>query len=236
VRPADLVAFDVDGTLVRGPDDRTVWEVLNERFTGRVDHDKERYKLYRQGKLSYADWVGLDIGGWREAGARRHDLVAAFSSLRLVDGTREALSALEKAGYRLFVVSGTLDVMLETLYPDHRFEEVYSNHVGFDPDGRISHWRATPFDMEGKAELLRALAAREEIPLARCAFVGDSGNDLWIARAAGLSVAFNPKCPDLEREADAVVRSDDLRDILPYLLEGACRPPREPSTPPVARK
>jgi phosphoserine phosphatase len=218
VRPADLVAFDVDGTLVRGPQDRTVWEVLNERFTGCADHDRERYRLYRQGKLSYAEWVGLDVAGWRDAGARRADLIAAFSVLRLVDGTREALAELAAAGYRLFVVSGTLDLLLETLYPDHSFEEVYANHVGFDGEGRISHWRATPFDMEGKAELLRALALREDIPLARCAFVGDSSNDVWIARAAGLSVAFNPKCPDLEREVDAVVRSDDLRDLLPHLL------------------
>jgi HAD superfamily phosphoserine phosphatase-like hydrolase len=218
VRAADLVAFDVDGTLVRGPRERTVWEVLNERFTGCADHDRVRYGLYREGKLSYAEWVGLDVASWRDAGARREDLIAAFSVLRLVDGTREALAELADAGCRLFVVSGTLDLMLETLYPDHRFEEIYANRVGFDGEGRITHWQATPFDMEGKAELLRALALREDIPLARCAFVGDSSNDVWIAQTAGLSLAFNPKCPELEGAVDAVVRSEDLRDILPHLL------------------
>ena len=33
MRPYDLIAFDVDGTLIRGPNGWTVWEVLNERFT-----------------------------------------------------------------------------------------------------------------------------------------------------------------------------------------------------------
>ena len=108
--------------------------------------------------------------------------------------------------------------MLETIFPDHPFEEVYCNHIGFDDAGRISHWKATPFDMRGKAELLRGIAMREEIPLARCAFVGDSGNDQWIAREAGFTIAFNSNSHELEEAADVVVRSSDLRDLLPHLL------------------
>ena len=219
--PFDLIAFDVDGTLVWGPDGMTVWEVLNLKFTGTAEWNKERYAEYKAGRLSYADWVALDIEGWRKAGARREDLVAALAPLRLIEGVRETTSALRDAGYRLVVISGTLDLMLDTLFPDHPFEEVYANHIGFDGDGRIEHWRATPFDMTGKAEALRGLALRESIPLKRCAFVGDSSNDLWIAKTAGFTVAFNPRCEDFEREADAVVRSEDFRDILPHLLDGA---------------
>lgn len=219
VRPFDLVGFDVDGTLVQEPDGRTVWEVLNERFTGRADHNAERFALYRTGKLSYAEWVALDIGSWREAGAKRDDLVAAFAPLRLVDGAREALETLKRAGYRIVVISGTLDLMLNTLLPDAPFDEVFANHVGFDDDGAIDHWRATPFDMEGKAEALRAVALRQGVPLSRCAYVGDSSNDVWIARVAGFTVAFNPKSPDLEEVADVTVRAGDLRAILPHFVE-----------------
>jgi len=215
-RPYDLVAFDVDGTLVQEPADRTVWEVLNERFTGRADHNVERYALYRAGKLSYAEWVEMDVTGWRDAGATREELIAAFAPLRVVDGTRETLEALAGAGYRLVVISGTLDLMLHTLLPGAPFEEIYCNHLGFDGRGRISHWKATPFDMEGKAKVFRALAMRLGVPLARCGFVGDSDNDVWVAREAGFTVAFNPKSPELEQAADVTVRSDDLRAILPH--------------------
>src|SRR6185295_11635441 len=127
-------------------------------------------------------------------------------------------SRLKAGGMRLVVISGTLDLLLDTFFPEHPFDEIYSNHIGFDDEERISHWRATPFDMQGKAQALRAVALREGIPLSRCAFVGDSSNDVWIARAAGFSVAFNPKCEELEREASVVVRSDDLRSVLPHLL------------------
>jgi len=213
------VAFDIDGTLVQEASNLTVWEVLNKRFTGRGDHNEERYAQYRAGKISYADWVDLDVGGWRDAGATRDDLIAAFAPLKLVEGTREALSALKDAGLRLIVISGTLDLMLHTLLPDPPFDEIYANHIGFDDEGKISHWRATPFDMEGKAQVLRAVALREGIPLARCGYVGDSENDVWVGREAGFTVAFNPKSSELERIADAAIRSDDLRSILPYFLE-----------------
>ncbi len=214
----ELVAFDVDGTLVNGPDDFTVWEVLNQHFTGRPEVNRERYARYKAGTLSYAEWVELDVTGWRDAGARRESIVAALAPLRLVDGARETLETLKQHGMRVVAISGTLDVMLDTIFPDHPFDEVHANHIGFDDEGKIDHWEATPFDMHGKAQLLRGIAMREGVPLSRCAFVGDSSNDVWIAREAGLAIAFNPKCEELIEVSGAVVRSSDVRDVLPHLL------------------
>jgi phosphoserine phosphatase len=218
VRRFDLVAFDVDGTLVTHPEEKTVWQVLNEAFTGTADRNLERMEMYRTGRLSYAEWVALDVGSWRDAGATRGDLVAAFGALRLVAGAREAMAALKREGSRLAVISGTLDLLLDTLFPDHPFDDVYTNRLTFDEAGRIASWWATPFDMDGKAEALRAIAEREVVALDRCAFVGDHSNDLSAARIAGFAVAFNPKCRELEEIAGAVVRSEDLRDVLPHLI------------------
>jgi phosphoserine phosphatase len=214
----DLIAFDIDGTLVEHADHKTVWEVLNLRFTGDDSMNRERYAAYLEGTLSYAEWVALDISGWRDAGARRDDIVAALEPLKLVGGTRDTLAALHEHGSRLVVISGTLDIVLDTLLPDHPFDEVYCNRIQFADNGRILAWSATPFDMNGKSVALKAIAMRESIPLSRVAFVGDSANDVWIAREAGFTVALNPKSDELEQIADAVVRSRDARDILPHLL------------------
>ena len=193
--------------------------MLNREFIGSAEINRQRYEDFKAGRLSYSDWVALDIGGWKKVGVTRDELIAAFGALELVPGTREALDSLKQQGTRLVVISGTLDLMLNTLLPDPPFDEIHANHIGFDQDGKISHWRATPFDMQGKEKLLRAISLREKIPLRRCGFVGDSSNDVWIARAAGRSVAFNPRCEELEQVADVVVRSDDLRDLLPHLTE-----------------
>jgi phosphoserine phosphatase len=217
-RRFDLVAFDVDGTLVEHPEGKTVWEVLNRRFTGNEGTNQERLEAYRAGLLTYADWVSLDVEGWRRAGATRAEIASSFAPLRLVRGARETLDRLKQAGLGLVVISGTLDLLLETLLPGAPFDEIHCNRLHFDPDGKIASWTATPFDMAGKTECLRAIAARRGIPLSRTAFVGDSANDVWIAREAGLTIAFNPKSEEFERLAHVVVRSDDLRAILPHLI------------------
>jgi len=217
-RKFDLVAFDVDGTLVHHRQDKTVWEVLNRRFTGRDDQNDLRWDLYKRGKISYAEWVALDIASWRDAGATRDEITKSFGELTLIDGARETLTELKSHGARLAVISGTLDLVLDVLFPDHPFDEVYTNRLVFDAEGKISHWHATPFDMDGKGIALRSIALREDIPLARCAFVGDHANDLAAAAIAGCSIAFNPKSTELAEIASAVVRSRDLRDILPHLI------------------
>jgi phosphoserine phosphatase len=215
----DLVAFDIDGTLVVSPDGVTVWEVLNQKFLGTTEMNKERYALYKEGELTYSDWVALDVAGWRKAGATREEIVSGFAPLKLVPGARETLSALQENGIGLFAISGTLDLMINTLFPDHPFERIFANELHFDDGGNIAGWLATPFDMEGKPRALRMIASMKSVPLDRCAFVGDSSNDVWIAREAGFTVAFNPDSDELEKLAGAVVRSSDMRDILPHLLE-----------------
>ena len=214
----DLIAFDIDGTLVRHPKNYTVWEVLNKRFLGTPEINVERYARYKKGELSYADWVALDIGGWREAGATRETILEAFSELSLVPDTRETLDRIAETGARMYVISGTIDVMLHALLPDAPFHEIYCNHLGFEEDGQIAHWRPTPFDMNGKQTLLETLSQREGIPLDRCAYVGDSDNDRWIFDVAGLAIAFQPKTDLIRKHADVIIEDESLTATLPYLL------------------
>ena len=219
MRRFGLVCFDVDGTLVSHPSEKVVWQLLNERFLGTDALNEERYHRYTSGQISYPEWVAMDIGDWVEAGATRAAVLEEIAALRLVEGARETLAALKDAGCRLAVISGTLDICLETLFPDHPFDEVYTNRIRFGEGGLIVGWDATPFDMEGKARALREIAEREGISLEDTAFVGDHRNDVAAAREAGFAIAFNPKSVEIEDAADVVVRSGDLRAVLPYLLD-----------------
>lgn len=215
-RRVDLVCFDVDGTLVEHPEGKVVWQLLNRRFLGDDSINRDRLKAYREGRISYADWVELDVGDWVSRNATREQMVEAMAELRLVPGTRATLNELVRRGYRLAVISGTLDLTLELLLPEHPFEEVHSNRVEFDAEGRLVGWAATPFDMDGKARALREMARRRGLPLERCAFVGDHLNDVEVAREAGYAVAFRPKCDELREVADLVLDDPDLRSLLPH--------------------
>ena len=200
-----LIAFDVDGTLVDHPQGKVIWELLNNRFAGDDSINHSRYRDYKEGRIDYATWVALDVEGWMAGGATRHEMMEEVRRLRPLAGVVETLHALRDRGYLLAVISGTLDIVLEEHFPEHPFSQVYTKRLRFDAEGRLSGWEATPYDMDGKARALRELAALYNLPVSRCAFVGDNMNDLGVAAIAGFTVAFNPKVPELEKLAHRVV-------------------------------
>ncbi|MFH1130842.1 MAG: HAD family phosphatase [Pseudomonadota bacterium] len=213
----DLVAFDVDGTLIGSESQKVVWQLLNEFFSCDPKTNEQRYKAYLRREITYAEWVDLDVQQWVDADATRAQLAEVITSkLYLMPGARQAVDALQNIGYRLVVISGTLDLTLDLLFPDHPFDEVFTNKIWFDEEQRIAGWKATPYDMEGKAEALLDISKRMGIPQERTVYVGDNVNDLQVLEAAGLSIAYEPKHPSVEQAADHVVR-EDLRGILAYL-------------------
>jgi phosphoserine phosphatase len=212
-----LVAFDVDGTLVESADGRVVWQLLNASHGSAPEENRRRYQAFMSGEISYPEWVDLDIGSWQASGATRTQLAAAIrDGLFPAPGALETIRELKSRGYRLAVISGTLDLTLELLLPSHPFEAVFTNKIWFDEAGLIAGWRATPYDNAGKAEALERVAAEMGLTPADAVFVGDNINDLEVMARAGLAVAFNPKAPKVETAADHVLRAD-LRGLLKLL-------------------
>lgn len=217
MKSIDLIAFDVDGTLVRHPTGHVIWEILNLRYGNTVEVNRQRYAKFLRGELTYEEWVALDVTGWIAAGATRDEIMESVAEFNLVDGAREAVHALKDQGYKLAVISGTIDVVLDGLFPDHPFDDVFTNHVYFDDEGKLASWKATPYDGHGKATALRQIAERHGVPLLRSAFVGDGDNDVPVLGVSGFFVAFQPRSPKLERGADVVIREDNLHG-LPALI------------------
>jgi phosphoserine phosphatase len=214
-----LVAFDVDGTLVENENGWVVWQVLNRRYLGDETINARRFRAYLDGEMSYAEWVRLDIEGWKAGGANRAGIERAIREhLRLTPHSERVLRELKRRGYVLAVVSGTLDIVLEVLLPEHPFSHVYTNRIAFDEAGEIAGWEATPYDMGGKADALRMLAASLGLSPAELAFVGDHVNDRAALELVGFPVLYDPKHEQLEALARHVLpagRLDLLLDLFP---------------------
>jgi phosphoserine phosphatase len=213
-RSYDLICFDVDGTLVRHPTGKVIWEVLNRRFTGDDRINTERHRWYNEGRITYPQWVEMDVQGWIDAGATRAEIVDAVREFQRFDGAHSTLWELKRRGARLAIISGTLDIVIDTLFPEHPFDDVYSNRLLFDDGGVLTGWQATPFDLEGKPVALRELSRKHSVALARAAFVGDGANDVPMVGVAGCVVAFNPRSSELERLATHVIREPNLSRLL----------------------
>jgi phosphoserine phosphatase len=188
--------------------------VLNLKYGGSKEINRLRYQMYCEGKLSYERWVQLDVSGWIDKGATEEGILESIREFSLFEGARETVHELKRRGYRLGVISGTLNIVLDTLFSDHPFDEVYTNKIFFDDRGKLARWESTRYDSHGKPDALRDMAARHDTPLARTAFVGDGENDVPLLGVAGFFAAFRPRSRELSDRADIVLGENELPRLL----------------------
>ena len=168
-------------------------------------------------EITYGEWFYGDLELLTGRGATRDRILDAIAPMRLMPGALETLSALKQRGHKLGVISGGLEIVLDSLLPEHEFDHVLINKILFGDHGEIVGGVPTKFDVARKAAGLKMIAAKENIPLESCVFVGDNFNDISVMQAAGLGIAFNCKSEELAQVADVVIGGEDLREILEYI-------------------
>lgn len=210
-----LICFDVDGTLI----DETIyiWVTLHNAFKISEDIRKLHYDCYIEKHITYSEWFSLDILEWQKKDITKQDLVKNIKKLRLMKGCLETLISLRAMGYIITIVSGSIDIVLNTLLPEFAFDDILINKLFFNKNDKISHGIPTCYDMEHKSEGLMYLLNKYQLDIKDSVFIGDNINDLTIAKKSGFSISFNSKSKELDNISDIIIKEKDLRLILPYL-------------------
>lgn len=212
-----LVCFDLDGTLV---DELTyIWPLVHESLGIDQEKVKEAAGRFYAGEITFREWAEHDVSLWIEKGVTRKDLLGVAGKLSMMKGAEETLKILKERGYKLAVISGGLDIILDHFFPDPKktFDHVMINRLLFDAKGNVTSIEPTEFGADSyKISGLEEIAKKEGISVKECVFVGDSDNDLDIARGAGLSIGFNPH-EKLALVCDRIVRKKDLGEVLKHI-------------------
>lgn len=214
-----LICFDVDGTLIADKEGHGYWNTLHHVIEGEegIRKNNERLKLYSENKITYKEWVELDFSGFKEHGLTKDDFIRAAKMHTLSSHTREVILELKKRGYKLAIISGGIDILVDTLFPDHPFDDMFINKIFFSTDGKVSGWENTAYDAGSKHQTLISICKRENIDLAHTVFIGDGENDIDVLEEAGLGIAFMPKSDKVRQAADVIIEILDMREILKYL-------------------
>ena len=215
-----LVCFDVDGTLVDNVE--YSWQIFHEYFNSDKEKIEQARNSFYSGKISYLEWAEHDINLWKSANATKLQFYKAMelAGIKAMLGAEEVLNQLKKKRLKLAIISGTLNVILDKVYPNHEriFDYIFLSRLYFDSKGRLARASPTAYDMDKKAEALKHIAEKENIPLSSCVFIGDHHNDVRVAEIAGLGIAFNCKSEELRKVADVIIEKKNLMEILKYVL------------------
>ncbi|NIS21976.1 MAG: HAD hydrolase family protein [Thermoplasmata archaeon] len=95
---------------------------------------------------------------------------------------------------------------------------VRANDVEVDSNGNLTGGGIVHVPLREKGQVVKSIQEETGIDIERTSAVGDTAVDVTMFRRARVSIAFNPRDTATERAATHVVRSRDLRSVLPLML------------------
>jgi len=208
-----LIAFDVDGTLLERP--RSSWKLIHE-LLGTLDKAKRYPIMYMRGEISYDEWAKLEASLWR--GIEYEWLKErVIREIKLRDGCKELFQEIRKRNSDCIFISAGLGIIVYEVAKMLGVNEVYTNELVVDKNGRITGDVIVRVSFKGKEDILRRIAIQRGIPKSRIIAIGDSESDIGMFRAAGTSIVVNPENERVVRYADYVVHSNSLRPLISIL-------------------
>ena len=204
-----LIAFDLEGTLLAAeffPEmgkelglEEALAQLTREAMNGSIGYEEALLKRFEMLR-------GQPIETVQEVCAR----------LPLVNGAEETIDELKTRGYVPAIISGGFEVLADHVARRLGVSIVCANRLVVE-EGRVEAIRSPIVTPMLKADLLVNIAGQLGADLAGTVAVGDGANDIPMLEAAGLGIAFNGKECVKER-ADIAIDSQDMTEIIPYIL------------------
>lgn len=211
LRNLKLVVFDMDGVLV---DSESSWQFIHDTFG--VNND-ENFERYEKGEIDYNEFMRSDIRLWGSVSKAKISNI--LNQIGLRKGVKETINQLKKVGYKTVIISSGISLLANRVRKQLGIDHSFSNELLFDERDRLTGEAIEVVTLYNKGDILRHIAKIEKISPLECAVIGDSKYDTHMFKESGLSIAFNPKDDVVKEEADVTVEGEDLREIIPLLLE-----------------
>ena len=223
----ELIFFDMEGTLISKNGARrensaefgfhSLWSRLMHALGPKaVSEDQENVRKWIAGHYtSYVQWCDETLGVLQKHGLNKALFEKTMAGDSFNQGVEATLAVLKEKGIKTAIVSGGF--MAQARQAQHKLRINHSFAAAdlfWGRSGSLEHWNIFPSDFKGKVEFVHLLRREYGLPLEACGFVGDGGNDVYIAQEVGTSFAFQA---DPELNAVATHQIESFEEILPYL-------------------
>ena len=205
-----LVVLDVDSTLIR----QEVIELL-AAHVGREAEVAAVTERAMRGEIDFAASLRERVAVLEGLPASVIDDVAA--AVRLSPGAKVLVQTLLREGHAVAAVSGGFGQVLDPLAARLELTRAAANELEIHDSVLTGRVAGRIVDRAVKAELMGQWAQELGVAPEDVMAVGDGANDIDMARAAGLSVAYRAK-PALREVADTQVSIPNL-DALRFFLD-----------------
>jgi phosphoserine phosphatase len=210
----ELVCFDMDGTLTT---QRSSWGWVHDVYE--VDNG-ESYYAFCSGEIDEPEFMRRDIALWKNADpdVTIDKISRIFRTMPLTEGIQETVAALKSEGMRCVIVSGGIDIAAKMIADEFGFDAYIADSLETSEGGRLTGEGIMNVDLRDKGINVREFQKKYGTDKDRTVSIGNSFTDIGMFRNSGLSIAFNPIDEMTVEAADAVVRSDNISEVLDIIF------------------
>lgn len=201
-----LLVMDMDSTAIKI---ECIDEIAKLAGTGEIVSSITASAM--RGELDFEQSLRKRVGTLENAS--ESILQKVRENLPLMDGFEQMVQILQQHGWKLAIASGGFDYFADYLKEKYGLDYAVSNQLEIVEGKLTGKVQGKVVDAQYKAETLKALADRYQIPQNQWVAVGDGANDLPMLKTASLGVALHAK-PKVQEQAQTVVNFGDLTALV----------------------
>lgn len=201
----------------------SAWSLIAEHLGKKAHEEEDKTKdKWNNGEYKdYVEWMEDTISIHKKYGLDKRFFDNVISKIEYNPGVKETFKKLKKKGYKTALVSGGFKAQADRAQKDLGIDHIFAAcEYIWDEKGKLISWNLLPSDYEGKVEFIRLIMKEHDLKKDECAFVGDGRNDIPLAKAVGLAIAFNA-APELQKISTFSINQkegkEDFRAILKFL-------------------
>lgn len=202
-----LIIFDLNKTLIA----ENTWHDLNMAMGVTPEEDRMFMDWYEEGIITYEEGQKFLSNIYRERGkATKKRMEEIIGKYEYHEGAEETTKYLAEKGYKLAIVTGSIDVLAEKVAQELGIE-IYAAHnrLEFDGEGKFVRISCVGDDADFKLGQLVQYCHELNIKQTEVMCVGDGYNDEKMFIACGHGVAFRGS--KIDRSSWGVI--DGLEDL-----------------------
>jgi HAD superfamily phosphoserine phosphatase-like hydrolase len=208
-----LICFDVDGTLVDG----VSWLSLTKGLGCSPEKHIDIFNRAQKGEISFDEGERMLTRMYKESGnATREFIGNLFSEIEPKLEATETISYLKKKNYKIYLISGAIDIYVEEIAKKLEVDGFYANSsLEFAKDGVLEKIYYRDNQGEVKVEQLNKLIRGLGIKMNEVVFIGDSDNDIEVFKETGYGIAIEPSTKKLKSVSWKRIDSlEQIREVL----------------------
>ena len=204
-----LVVFDLDNVIIDGEGIDEIGKLVNIE-----DQIAAITEQAMQGDIDFETSIKRRVELLK--GASTEDIKTLANEMPLMKGAEEAISTLKENGFDVAIISGSFDIIADTIKEKLNVDNVFTNSL-VEENGILTGEVTGPLVSGSKLDVLSEFIDEAGYSLDECVAVGDGANDISMIESAKYGIAFNAKAA-LKETADIIVETRDLTDVLNVII------------------